>query len=90
MRNFLEIIKKSIISPGGKESSTRIASYTILILIILFTIAFLTIEIITALETKKISNEAIIVFGMLLTHQLTLLGINKYHETKDNKDNKEI
>ena len=91
MKKFLTLIKNSILSPGGKESSTRIGAYIILALIILFTLAFIVIEIITALETKIISNEGIIVFGMLLTHHLTLLGINKYHETKEKiADKKEI
>ncbi len=83
MKKFLTLIKKSIISPGGKESSTRIATYIILLMIVLFTLSFIGIEIYSAVETKTISNEGIIIFGMLLTHHLTLLGINKYNETKE-------
>ena len=82
-KNFRNIIKKSIQSPGGKESSTRIATYIILLLVILFTLTFIAIEIMNAIETKTISKEGIIVLGMLLTHHLTLLGINKYNETKE-------
>jgi len=85
MKKFLEIIKKSIISPGGKESSTRIATYILLILIILFALTFMGIIIAIFIKTHIIPNEAIIIFGMILAHHLTLLGINKYHETKDNE-----
>ena len=86
MKKILDIIKKSIISPGGKESSTRIAGYVILILIVSFSLMFLGIEIYISIATNHISNEAIIIFGMILTHHLTLLGINKYHESKDKKN----
>ena len=82
-KNFRNIIQKSIQSPGGKESSTRIATYIILLLVVLFTLTFIAIEVINALENKTISNEGIIVLGMLLAHHLTLLGINKYNETKE-------
>jgi len=89
MKNFIKIIRKSISSPGGKESSTRIAGYFMLIVILIFSITFLGIEIYTAIQTNHISNEAIIIFGMILAHHLTLLGINKYSESKDNKSNNE-
>jgi len=89
MKNFIKIIRKSISSPGGKESSTRIAGYSVLFIILLFSIVFLGIEIYISLQNNHISNEAIIIFGMILAHHLTLLGINKYHETKDNKSNNE-
>ena len=82
-KNFRKIIKNSILSPGGKESSTRIATYIILLLVVLFALTFIAIEIMTSIETKSISNEGIIVLGMLLAHHLTLLGINKYNETKE-------
>ena len=82
MKKFFQLIRKSIMSPDGKESSTRIASYIILVCVIIFSLSFVTIEILNSLKTGKISNEGIIIFGMLLGHQLTLLGINKYHENK--------
>ena len=88
MKNFINIIKKSILSPSGKESSTRIATYIILALILLFTLLFLCIEIYHAYVSGGIiTNEAIIVFGMLLTHHLALLGINKYNDTKEKISN---
>jgi len=90
-KRFLSLIRSSINSPkGGKESSTRLIAYIITFFISLFCFVFLGIEIYTAitsiLSTGKyiLSSEIIIVFGSLLTHQLTLLGINKYHETKQN------
>ena len=82
-RKFRDIISKSILSKNGKESSTRIATYIILLLVVLFTLTFIVIEIINSFENKTISNEGIIVLGMLLTHHLTLLGISKYNETKE-------
>jgi len=89
MKKFFTLIKKSILSPTGKESSTRIGSYIIMAIIVLFSLVFLGIEIYTTIQTGHISNEAIVIFGMILAHHLTLLGINKYHESKD-KNNKEI
>ena len=88
MKKFLSLIRSSISSPDGKESSTRLIAYIITFLIVLFCLTFLGIEIYAAIiATGKflISNEIIIIFGSLLTHQLTLLGINKYHESKQVK-----
>jgi len=79
--NLVNIFKKSILSPDGKESSTRISAYIILLLIVLFSIAFL-IVFIYLMITTGVTTEMIIVFGMLLTHHLALLGINKHNETK--------
>lgn len=87
--NLMSLIRSSINSTkDGKESSTRIIAYIITSIIVLFSLVFIGIEIssaIVALTTVSkyvVSNEIIIIFGSLLTHQLTLLGINKYHETK--------
>jgi len=76
---LINIIKKSINTPEGKESSTRIATYVILLLITLFTVVFLCLEIFNG---EPPSNESIIIFTMLMGHHLTLLGINKFHENK--------
>jgi len=84
--NLVNIFKKSILSPDGKESSTRISAYIILLLIILFSISFLSVFI-YLMVTKGVTTEMIIVFGMLLTHHLALLGINKHNETKQIKTN---
>lgn len=76
--NFIKIIKRSIFGRGGKESSTRISAYVILLLILLFSLTLIVLEVLG----EVISNEIIIIFASLLTHHLTLLGINKNHEAK--------
>lgn len=82
----MNIILKSIKDKDGKSSTTRIISYVITILIVLLSFVFM---ILTFMQ-EVISNELIIVFGSLLTHQLALLGINKKIETKNdiNRSNK--
>lgn len=85
---ILRLMKNSVITKGGKESSTRIIAYTMSAIIILFSLVFVGIEItaaVIALKTKGvyvISNELMIAFGSLLAHQLTLLGVNKNSETQ--------
>ena len=93
LKKFLSLIRASVNSTkDGKESSTRLIAYIITFFISLFCIVFLGIEIYTAitavLSTGKyvLSGEIIIVFASLLTHQLTLLGINKYHENKEKQE----
>ena len=82
-KQLFESIKKSC-EKNDEMSSTRITSYIILCLIVLFVFYFLGIGIwiVVKSATVTIPNELLIVFGALLTHQLTLLGINKHHETK--------
>jgi len=70
------IIINSVNDKKGKESSTRITSYVILLLIIIFSLSFIVMEILN----NKISNEIIIIFMSLLSHQLILLGLNKKYE----------
>jgi hypothetical protein len=83
MGKFINFIKLST-----KESSTRIMAYLFTAVIILFSMTFLGIEISTAVialthtKTYIISNEIIIIFAALMTHVLTLLGINKYSAVK--------
>ena len=74
-------------------SSTRVIAYLILVLIMLLTLTSVTAGIYIAFKTMTIPNELIVILGMLLAHQLTLLGINKHHETKQKKteiENKKI
>ena len=78
----MNIILKSIKDQKGKESTTRIISYIMMILIVLMTLSFIVMLFIQ----MDISNEILIVFGSLLTHQLTLLGINKKLEGKNKED----
>lgn len=83
--NIYDIIRQSLKAPDGKESSTRIAGYILLYIIVLFSLSFMFIFICLAL-TKGLNNYMVIIFGMILTHHLTLLGINKFNETKQKKD----
>jgi hypothetical protein len=73
---------------GGKVSSSRISSYFMLGAIILTSVTFVVIELVNAFMMWKlglpyvIPSEHIVIFGMILAHHLTLLGINKNAETK--------
>ena len=73
---------------GGKISSTRMASYFILGGILTSMLLLVGIELINAIIMWKqglgyvIPGEHITIFGMVLAHHLTLLGINKYAERK--------
>lgn len=89
LKKILNIIKQSA-SRTHEYSSARVTSYIILTLIILMTLYFIIvgIYIVVADKTTIIPNEMVVVYGMLLTHQLTLLGINKYHETKQKQKQK--
>jgi len=88
-KNLFQTIKKSCEKDSG-VSSTRLTSYVILSMIILFCLYFLGVGVYVAATSKAIviPNELLIVFGGLLTHQLTLLGVNKYHETKQKTESK--
>lgn len=80
-------MKNSSKSPWGGLSSSRITGYFILCIVMLFAGVFLGIEIGCAIVALwkvgiyHISNEAIIIFGSLLTHHLSVMGINKKSET---------
>lgn len=95
-KNILTLMKGSVLTKDGKSSSTRIMSYVISAIIVLFCFIFIGIEISSAIfaliEQGKyvISNEIIIVFGSLLTQQLALLGITKTSETSQFKAQKEV
>lgn len=82
INNILRFIKKSC-ERNNNVSSTRIIAYIITVLIITMTIFSLGAGIYIALTTKVVPNEVVIILGMLLTHQLTLLGLNKHQETKE-------
>lgn len=76
--NFIKAIRKSVNSHDGKESSTRIAFYFFLFMIIIFCIVFIVLE----FMGHVISNEIIIIFGSILAQQLSIWGINKNYESK--------
>lgn len=87
MKKFLNMIKKSC-EKGTGISSTRLISYIITSFIALFVLYFIGIGIyIVIIGTGTIPNGMIIIFGSLLAHQLTLLGINKHNETKQKISN---
>lgn len=85
---FLSIIKKSCLK-NNNISSTRISSYIILFTILLFCVYFLTMSVYIVIYNVNatIPNETIIIFASLLAHQLSLLGINKFAETKQINNN---
>lgn len=89
-------MKGSVMTKSGKESSTRIMSYVISAIIVIFCFVFIGLEISSAvialIETGKyvLSNEILIIFGSLLTQQLALLGITKINETSQFKAQKEV
>lgn len=81
-RKILGLARKSCEKDNG-VSSTRVTSFIITSLIILFVLYFVFIGSWIGITGKgSIPNELVIVFGSLLAHQLTLLGLNKYNETK--------
>jgi len=88
MKTIYEYIIKSIEGNSGKISSTRIMSYILMCVVLIFSATFLGIEISSAylaLSTGvkySISNEIIIIFGMIFSHILILSGINKSSEVK--------
>ncbi len=89
MQKLLTLIADSARSTkDGKVSSTRLSAYFFLASIISFTISFISIMSTNAFILWKsgaphiIPSEHIVIFGMLLAHHLTLLGINKNAETK--------
>lgn len=103
-KKFWEHVEKSILAGiSNKVSTTRISSYLILGSILTTGLVYLIIDIVNAIikwsngETFIISTEDLFFFGMILTHHLALLGINKNAETKQymdflksSKSNKEI
>jgi hypothetical protein len=89
MKKIFTLIGKSIHGKkDGKVSSTRMASYFILGAILLAAVVFVGIDIANACVAiynkgfYEIPMNHIVIYGMTLAHHLTLLGINKNHETK--------
>ncbi len=85
---LLRYIGWSTKGKDGKTSSSRISSYFILGSILTTSLVFIVIELVNAIivwntgEPYVIPSEHIVIFGMILAHHLTLLGINKNAETK--------
>lgn len=89
IQKILSFMGESVVSKkDGKVSSTRLSAYFFLTSIISFTISFIVIMSTNAVILWKsgvphvIPSEHIVIFGMILAHHLTLLGINKTAETK--------
>lgn len=84
------IVKASVIK-DGKPSSSRIIGYFMSINITLSGISFIVIDIINAINSWKekgayeIPGTHVALFGMMLAHQLTLLGIYKALENQQSK-----
>ena len=97
MKKLRELIRQSLYK-GSKPSSSRIMSYIMMGIIMLSGLTAISIELVNAIiEWKKggthiIPSEHIVILGMWLAHQLTLLGIYKRSEgvviPKDAKDKK--
>ncbi len=92
-KKFFEYVERSVLGGiSNKVSTTRISSYLILGSILATGFVYLLIDIINAIikwhkgEVFIISTEDLIFFGMILTHHLALLGINKNAETKQYTD----
>lgn len=93
LKKFWEYIEQSIFSGISKKvSTTRISSYLILGSILTTSAIYLIIDIVNAIikwskgEIFVVSAESLVFFGMILTHHLALLGINKNAETKQHLD----
>lgn len=73
---------------NGKISSGRLSSYFILAAIIVASTVFTCIDIINAIVAiynkgfYEIPGNHVVIYGMMLAHHLTLLGINKNSEVK--------
>ncbi len=86
---FWKYIGKSVMNNvGTKVSTTRIQSYFILGSILTATAVYLGIDIVNGIfawikgGSYVIPSEHVVLFGMVLTHHLWLLGINKRAERK--------
>ena len=85
--SLLSFIKQSAMQ-DGKPSSSRIMGYVMGAQIVLATLCYVGIEIANAVIAFRdkgfytIPATHVTIFGMILTHQLTLFGIYKYNETQ--------
>ena len=88
-----EIIRKSLFK-GSNPSSSRIMAYCMMSIILLFGLTCIIIELVNSIKvwnkgdgsTYTIPTEHIVILGMWLAHQLTLLGIYKSSENKPKVD----
>jgi uncharacterized membrane protein YwaF len=81
MKNLFNLIKLSLNGQNHDVSAARLQSYLIILPILLLVITFLLIEIWSFMHSIQtlpntpyhLSNEIIIIFGMLLAHHLSIL-----------------
>lgn len=79
MKKFFQIIRQSLNGSTNDPSTVRIQSYLILLPILLTMLTFLIIEVWSFIHAIKLgtdyrlSNEIIVVFGMVLSHHLAVL-----------------
>lgn len=77
-----DLIKESTMQ-GGKPSSSRIISYFVSVNIALSGLSFVIIDVVNAINAwgkdghYEIPGTHVALFGMMLAHQLSLLGIYK-------------
>lgn len=93
MKKFIQSILLRIansVVADNPTSSTRVQSYIILFPILLSVMVFLIIEMWSFIHAIKcgtayhLSNEIIIIFGMILAHHITIIyGRTKSNETND-------
>lgn len=89
---FFKVIYKSILDNFGRESHTRIASYFILISIIITNLIYNFIDLKNAFvlwgstnlnKIYVVPSEHVLIFTLILSHHLVLLGIKKSSEIKE-------
>ena len=86
--NFWSLIQESVKDKFNQISHTRISSYIILITITINAFVFMGIDIYNAtLSAGKyiIPMDHIVIFGMVLAHHLTLVGLKRNSETKQTR-----
>lgn len=85
---FFKLLTESIKDKAGKISSSRFASYIILIPIIVGALTFIGIDIVNTIAAFKkgafytIPFEHITLYGLMLGHHLGLLGIKNSNDGK--------
>lgn len=92
-------IGRSLDGTSEKTSSVRIQAYVLLIPVLLASLVFVSIEAVNAIIAwnNQIayvpSNESIIIFGMILSHHISVLftrtKLKNFYEVKPNNNNEE-
>lgn len=86
-----DLIKKSVISKLGKPSTSRISSYYILSVILIQALVNIVIDVFNAMvkwdkgETYEIPAAHIVIFTLVLSHHLILLGLKKSSDNDELK-----